>query len=168
MKRPDRTTLLFGSAALLSVAALLVTAHTLAETPRTLGQIARRRGDLIQLQGLAERHAANRAARETLAATSGTPVDLAAWLGEQQPTWSAEVQARETTPLSAGWSVRRVDVRLPDVSLADAAHWLAQAETGRPPWRVVEIHVVAGAEAGRGRMNLVMEALERKDSGTQP
>lgn len=168
MKRPSRNTLLYGAAALLSVCALLFTARTLADTPRALAQIARRRGDLLQLQGLAERHAANRAALLTVEATTNAPVDLTAWLHERQPDWKAELQERDTTPLVAGWTVRRIDLRLPDVTLTDAVRWLAEAEALRPPWRAVEIQIVAGATAGQGQLNLVLETLARKDSGTKP
>ena len=168
MKNARTITWFYLVGGLLAAVALWQTARTIADTPRNLAQLARRHGDLIQLQGLAERHAVNRAAVAALESTSGTPPELKAWCQQQWPDLPVEVSERETVPLLPGWSVRRVDVRLADVTLAEVGHLLNQAEALRPPWRVVEAQLTAGSSAGRGRASLVMEALVRKENGTKP
>lgn len=152
-------------ALLLAGLALALTAHTVSDTPRALAQLARRQGDLTQLHGLLERQAENRRALQTLERTAGATPDLAAWQREHLPQVTAEFSDRETLPLRPGWSVRRIDVRLEDATLADVAPLLVGAETQQPPWRVVSLDLTASAgETGRGRMNLVMEALVRTDA----
>lgn len=156
------------SAILLAVVALGLTVHTVIGTPRALAQLARRHGDLLQLHGLSEHNADNRKALATYEATADGAPDLAAWSREHLPDLAVEITDRETLPLRTGWAVRRVDVRLADVTLDGVGQLLAGAEALRPPWRAVELQVNATGEAGRGQASLVMETVIRQNSGTTP
>ena len=168
MKREPRLWLWYGVAGILALAALWLTVRTVVGTPRALAQLARRRGDLIQLQGLAERWIQQRSAMQTVVESGGQPVDLANWFREQQPDVPVELSDRETVSLMEGWMVRRVDVRWADASLAEVGRLVNQLETRTPPWRVAEVQVVAGRKAGQGRATLTLESLSKSGSGTQP
>ncbi len=168
MKKAKNLSFLYPAAGLLAVVAIWLTARTASGILRDVGQLARRRSDLIQLQGLAERQARQQSAFQTVAASGGTPVDLATWLREQQPALAFDISNRESVSLREGWSVRRVDARLADATLADISSLLTRLESLRPPWRLVEVTLTAGASPGRGRVALLLETLARGEDGSQP
>ena len=163
IRNPHRNLYLIAYA--LTGLSLLITARTLTSLPQRLAQVARRHGDVLQLQGLAERNAVNESAVKAFAETGDGVTDLSGWLREKWPGWSIDVQERETVPLRPGWSAHRVDVRLADATLADAGRLWTSLEALRPPWRVVECQVTASEPIpGRGRMTLVVETVKRTES----
>lgn len=168
--KPDRTTrVLYALAFGLAVAALGLTVQTLRNSPRALAQLARQHGDLLQLHGLAERHAHTRRAVQAFEAAPDGVTNLVAWGAERWPALQPEVSEREVRPLRPGWAVRRVDVRLADATLAEVGSFLAGLEALRPPWRVVDLQLeAAGGEPGRGRAGVVLETVFRPEAGKKP
>lgn len=165
MKTPDSTTIFYAAAVALVAVALGVSSRTVAQTPRALAQIVRRNGDVLQLQGLAEKSAEDRAAFAAVSAITNPPPEPEAWLRERLPGTQVEVHERETAPLLTGWIVRRVDVLLPDIELATLGLLLEKAEGLRLPWRVIECKITALDGSGaRGRVSLVWEGLFRAES----
>jgi len=149
--------------------ALAFSARTLVATPGLMRQLQRRASDLERLRTLAADTASDRALLQALADTGGSPPSLGELVNAALPSAAAEFQVRETRALIEGWSLRRVDVILGDVSLADVGSLLARAEEARPPWRVAEFQVTASdGPGGRGRVTLVMEGLERTSRTASP
>lgn len=159
----------YALALLLGVVAVGLTVQTATGTPRALAQLARRHGDLLQLHGLAERHAGTRRAVQTFEAAPAGVTDLVAWCAGSWPALKPEITEREVRPLQPGWAVRRVDVRLADATLAEVGQLMAGVEALRPPWRVVDLQLeAAGGEPGRGRAGLVLETVFRPETGKKP
>ena len=167
MKKPAATTILYALAISLAAAALWLSAHNLANIPVRLAQLVRRHGDVLQLEGLVSKSEADRAAFAAVAATTNQPPDPEGWIRLRLPGVELEVHDRETVALRPGWTVRRVDVLLPDIELATLGQLLASAEGLRPPWRTVECQITAREGVpGRGRVALVWEGLFRAESRT--
>ena len=69
----------------------------------------------------------------------------------------------ETRSVGSGWTTRRVKVTMAEMELIQLGWFLGQAETQRPAWRLKECSIEAlKNRPGRGRIVLVLEALEKK------
>lgn len=148
--------------AVLVGAALASTFHTVRTAPALRQQILRRQADLARLADLAGKHARDEANVAAVAAAGAGAAPLGEWIKATWPAWRADVRQRESVPLIEGWSVQLMDVMLEDVYMTEAGRFLGALETGRPPWRVVEIHLTATeGRPGHGRMSLLAEGLQR-------
>lgn len=137
--------------------AVLLTVWTLRETPARLAQLSRRQSDWAQLHRAGSQRATERA---TLAdvTKSGGATPLAEWLRAQHPTWNAEVREQERERINENWSLQRVQITIPAVTLADLDTALNTLAALRPPWRAAEISIAA-SEPGSGRASLLMEGI---------
>jgi hypothetical protein len=133
---------------------LALTVHSVRATPGALRQVKRKQADteaLRQLRaGVDRQQAAVRLCEEAGAARD---------LGAPAAARGGQVRPRNDRALIEGWSVKSVEVSFADVALADAAAFMAEAENGAPPWRVVECRIAASGPPGRGRVGMVMETI---------
>lgn len=154
---------IMGIAALASCAlGVLMTVQSARAMPEAAGQLKRRAADYAKLLALAAR-------QEKLAAAQGVfegldrkrAVPMADLVQSELPGVRAEVRPRDATALAGGWSLRAADVTLEDVDFSAVSRWLVAAAATRPPWRVAEIAVAASERPGAGRVNLMMEVVEK-------
>ncbi len=147
----------------LAVLAVAATLNTLLSAKRHREILARKEADLVQIQSHAgrwEKEDALRAGLEARRAWKPANLDEAATrtLGANM----AKITPRPAVSAADGWQSREVSVDLRDVSYGEALLFLSAAAEVQPAWRLREIEIKPSAEAGKGAMTLVLEALEKK------
>jgi hypothetical protein len=145
---------------------LWTTATGLRETARLESAIRRKRAEAQEARRLREELAALDAARaawDNLPRAELTPVDEL-FRRMDADLAAPEVSDRGSEPLADGWRRRRVEVVFHEAPLEWIATFLARCAEERPPWRAVEIRIVASETArGYGRVALTLEGLERTE-----
>ncbi len=159
--KPDRD---WGMVAIgLAVVAVAATLHSGLSLPRYRETILRKQRDLQSIQAHAHRWELEDEYRRQLdGAGAWQPADLDEIAVRILGRDVARVTSRPAKPVSDGWQVREVAVDLREVSFAEAGMLLAAASETRPAWRLREIDIRPSAEAGKGAMTMVLEALEKK------
>jgi hypothetical protein len=75
---------------------------------------------------------------------------------------TADVRETERIEAASGWTLRRNEVSLTDTPLDRVMAFLVDAESQRPPWRLVKCDIMAVPQVpGSGRVVLRLEALEK-------
>ena len=160
MKRERLWNLLALALAAAAVAASLQTGLSAKRHREILGRIE---ADRAEIQNQAGRWAREDAFRAGLDARQAwTPADLDALANRAFGPGVAKITPRPAVPAADGWRVREASIELRDVAYPAAAAFLADAAGGAPAWRLRELDVRPSAEAGRGALTLVLEALEKK------
>mgnify|MGYP003590426011 CR=1 FL=1 len=119
--------------------------------------------DLEKILRYADRWQAEDAWRARMDARQAwKPADLEELATRTLGAGVAQIDLRSATSAADGWQVREASVELGNGSYAEVAMFLAAAGSASPPWRLREIAIHPVAEAGRGAMTLVLEALEKK------
>ena len=137
--------------------------HTLLSAPRHREILDRMEADGLQIQSHAGRWAREDAFRAGLeAAQAWKPADLDELALRTFGAGVAKVSPRPAVPAADGWQVREASIEFREVPYAQAAAFLAAAAEQAPAWRLREIDVKPSAEAGKGSMGVVIEALEKK------
>jgi hypothetical protein len=127
---------------------------------RRLGQKARDIAELLKVQAARERDQALLARFNQL--EPARPASLADLCQSAAGGAAVDQRIRETRVVAGGWMLRRVDLTFPQLAFDRLDALLAQAESGRPPWRLAECQVNAIDRApGYARINLLLEALEK-------
>lgn len=143
--------------------AVAASLHTVLSAPRHHEILGRMEADLRQIEGQAGRWAREDALRAGLEARQAwKPADLDELAGRAFGAGVAKVSPRPAVPAADGWQVREASLELREIPYAQAAAFLAAAAENPPAWRLREIDVRPSAEAGKGAMTLVLEALEKK------
>lgn len=147
----------------LSVGAVVATLNLVLSAPRQREILARKEADLQQIQAYAGRWAQEDAWRHRMDAQQAwKPADLDELATRTLGAGMAKITPRPATPAADGWQQREVSVEVRDAPYAETALFLSAAAETPPPWRLREIEVRPSAEAGKGAMTLVLEALEKK------
>ena len=147
----------------LAAAAAAWTLHTLLSAPRQADILGRKAQDLQRIRAVATRWAREDAYRAALESRQAwRPDDLGETATRALGEGVARLSPRPAAPLADGWQLREVAVELPGVPLPEAAVFLAAAGDSLPPWRLREIEIRAAPDRGKGTVNAVLEALERK------
>ena len=147
----------------LAACAAAATLHTVLSAPRHRENFGRMEADFRQIQGQSGRWAREDALRAGLEARRAwKPADLDELARRAFGAGVAKVAPRPAVPAADGWQVREASVELREIPYAQAAAFLAAAAENPPAWRLREIDVKPSAEAGKGAMTLVLEALEKK------
>lgn len=141
--------------------------HTAMGTGRYRALMSKKASEWAAVERMGTRWEAEREWLDELsrAGTATADVDgLRAVVEESLGTGKAEWEElhgawEESGP--AGWRVRRVVARAADVDYGDWGTAVVAAGEMRPPWRVVDVDLRAGPEAGRGDAEWVFEAIER-------
>jgi len=164
-RAPDRFRWLAGAAAAALAAGLLLSVQSLVRLSADLHRIERRAADLTALRRLEAGWREDRqAVRQFEQLASHQPAPLAELVAKNVPSGTHAIRQRESVPAADGWTLRRAEVKLDGVRLAEISALLAAAERSRPPWRLAEFYLLAPETAGTGRATLVCEALEKKDA----
>jgi hypothetical protein len=140
------------------------TIQNIKDAPDRLARLERRAKQFRELDALSREQAADRVALEQFAGLeNATPVSLAALVRESFGGATADVHQRGVQELMEGWRLRRMDVTLDSVALSSIGEFITRCEQQRPPWRLTECLVVAGAQSGQGRVTLLLEGLEKQE-----
>ena len=141
-------------------------AVALARLPAQLERNRNKESRLRRLDELAEagaRAQAAFAAFKALDYSTATPIESVArsFSGGAMP----DIQDAGLDKIEpAGWIRRRVALNFEDIKLEDLWMLLRQAESQRPPWRMVRLEILSSAAtSGRGRIKIVLEALNFKE-----
>ena len=143
--------------------AVAASLNTLLAAPRHREILVRKEAALQNIRIHAGRWAREDAFRARLDALQAwTPADLGELATRALGVGAAKITPRPATPAADGWQRREASVELRDVRYAEAALFLASVAESQPAWRLREIEITPSAEAGKGGMTLVLEALEKR------
>ncbi|MDD5678227.1 MAG: hypothetical protein PHW60_09605 [Kiritimatiellae bacterium] len=99
--------------------------------------------------------------------SNAAPAALASLSRAAVTNATPEIREREARNLTAGWTLRQMEVVFSEVDLNQIPGFLLAAEQERPPWRLVECTLASSRKAdGLGRAALIMEAVGK--GGQQP
>ena len=147
----------------LSVAALAASLNLVLSAARQQEIVARKEADLLKIQAYANRWIQEDALRNHLDAQQAwKPVDLEELATRTLGAHVAKITPRPAMPAAAGWQRREVAIAVPDAPYDEVALFLAAAAETPPAWRLREIEIKPSAEAGKGALTCVLEALEKK------
>ena len=89
--------------------------------------------------------------------------DLTAALQTMAPDARVETRYRESEPVWEDWHAQRYDIALEPISWSRLGDVLTYLDAQRPPWRPVEIALVAeGPPDAEGRATLIVEVLTKR------
>ncbi len=160
--KSDRTLeFLYVPALLLFVAGVVWTAFTLSRMSVYERRLADRQNDLRTLRVLElERNRQQGAIRAFDMLDDDAPASLNAIASIHFGGVLLEIRARTTIELPNGWNVKRVELVCADAPLDRLPAFLQAAESGRPPWRLIDCDITASrTDGGAGRLVLGLEAL---------
>jgi hypothetical protein len=147
----------------LSVLAVAASLNTWLSAPRQREIFAHKQLDLGKVQAAAGRWAREDALRVWLDARQAwKPADLDELSIRFFGANVAKITPRPAKPAANGWQRREASLELRDMAYAEVAQFLVATAETLPAWRLREIEIKPSAEAGRGAMTLVLEALEKK------
>ncbi|MEM7393242.1 MAG: hypothetical protein AAF492_12930 [Verrucomicrobiota bacterium] len=146
----------------LVVAGSFISTH--GEASKARAKIDRKRADLEKLAALEKSGSGPRAYRGAFERLSETrPVDLGQLLDRTVPGLKARIRPDVARRAGGGWQTRTVRVEIDRIELDRLGVFLQQAESQRPPWRLVDCEIVAADEGG-GKVSLVLVALEKNSA----
>jgi len=147
----------------LAVWAAAASLNTWFSAPRHREILARQEEDLRQIRADSGRWAQEDALRAWLDAQQAwQPASLDELATRAFGAGLAKITPRPAVAAADGWQRREVSVELREVPYGEAAVFLLSAAETPPAWRLREIEIKPSAEAGKGAMALVLEALEKK------
>ena len=112
---------------------------------------------LVAMKQMRDRHQAALRVFEGL--SNASPVSLASMGRAIVTNATPEIRERESRNLTAGWTLRQMEVVFSEVNLSQVPGFLQAAEMQRPPWRLVECTLSSSRQAdGLGRVVLILEA----------
>jgi len=150
-------------AGVLSLAALAFTLNTILSAPRQREILVQKESDLQQVQSAQSRWAREDVFRLWLDAQQAwTPVNLDDVATRTLGDKTARISPRPAVPIADGWQQREVSVEIREAPYDEIAVFLSHAAQSPPAWRLREIELRPSAEAGKGAMTCVLEALEKK------
>lgn len=154
---------------LLAGLAAAASLHTALGTARYRALLAKKEADWASVERMGVRWAPERAWMDELSREGTATADydglraaVEAAVGAGKTEWEELHGAWEASG-PAGWRVRRVVARGTDLDYGDWGPAVEAAAEMRPPWRVVDVDLKAGAEAGRGDSEWVFEAIGREE-----
>ena len=154
------------AALLVLLTGLALTLQSIVTAPAIRQQLQRKADNWKQLCALRDglgRYDASIRTFESLKSTR--PVALAEVARNAVSNATPAIRFLETRPAAAGWTLQSAEMSYDDVRLSDFAGLIGQAESARPPWRLMEINITAlNQSPGRGRVSAVLEALEKRGS----
>lgn len=160
---PDMDAALTSIAALLLAAAIIMTFQGVNRTLALSDAFEKKRAQRLELLALQARLARDQSAPAAFnALASHKPADPGILAADAMN--GATPQRRELgfARLSDGWAARQVELSWAEIPLSKAWAFLVRAESGRPPWRLVEYRFTAEpGKPGSGHLAVVLEALEQ-------
>ena len=160
----DRMTIIvWGAAVVTLLAGGVMTVGSLGQRQPAAKRLQRELSDLQTLKNME----ATQAYRERVVEAfqklkDARPVPPADLLKSSLPDVTAEVRVAPTDPVIPGWIAHRVEISLPGVPIEKLAGFVAEAESRRPPWRVVDCALKSsGKSEDVVQAKLVMESVER-------
>ncbi len=147
----------------LLAAAVAVSLHGWLSAPRHREIVERKERDLQQIRSHAGRWAREDAYRADLDARQAwQPARLDDIAIRTLGMDAARISPRPAESAADGWQRREVSVEITSAPYGEAMLFLAAAAETPPPWRLREIDLRPSAEAGKGALTVVLEALEKK------
>ena len=154
---------LWGAAAIAVIAGAGLTAGSLSQSRTVFQRLDRKRVDVERLEAMQNEMTRRRAMVARFAELKRVaPAPIADLVKSVIPDSAPEIHEPPPQPVVPGWSAQRAEISFAGVSLDRLARFIVQAESQRPPWRVVECAIRAPAPPGdTAPVRLVVEALER-------
>jgi len=145
------------------IISLNVCLYTWKQSKRLMRRLDRMNTTVLELQDLARTAQADQAclqAFEALPKKKLTP--LSELLLSAVPGIAADLHEQPSEQAVEGWLQHRTELTFENIPLKAMARFIMAAEQERPPWRVAECQIIASdTKAGNGRVNLVMEGLDK-------
>lgn len=125
-------------------------------------KLRRKLAELEELRGMERRIVRYRGAYKAFGGLSvKRPAAMGDLLKRHMAGHAAEDSRSTRQNLVPGWTVRRQEMGLGEVSMDKVMALVHDAESGRPPWRLTRCIVRAtSGGAGKARVDLVFEALD--------
>ncbi len=161
-----RLALILPAAATLSLlTGLGLTAGTARALPAHRRHLEQKQETLAALRDFRRSLAGETSARHAFEALPTAPAaGLRQMASASLPGTQPQFRPSDRTDLAGGWTRTRVEVTLRDTDLPGVLRFVAQAETERPPWRLIEFDMTSSERGGRaGRVTLLLEAVERSN-----
>ena len=151
------------------LAVFIMTALTMHRMPQVCQNMQKKVDILEELYNLAKIRERDKAAIKTFEALPETsPVSITALVASYMPNVKPEIRLRNVRKLFNGWTVKEVEIIFGSVRLNKLPPFLFAAESQSLPWRLKACHITATSSvAESGRVELLMEALEKKQSTVQ-
>lgn len=126
-------------------------------------KIRNKKETLSQLAAIKQTRDQHQAALHVFEALSNAAPAALASVGRAAVTNATpEIRERESRNLTAGWTLRQMEMVFSEVDLSQVPSFLQAAEMQRPPWRLVECTLASSRQAdGLGRVVLIIEAVEK-------
>lgn len=156
----------------LAAAAVAASLNLWLSAPRQREILARKETDLRQVLPLQKPGLPEEALRARLDAQQAwMPADLNEVATRTLGAGVARIAPRPAVPAAHGWLRRVASVEIREAPLAEALLFLMAAAETPPAWRLREIEIRPSADAGKGGLTVVLEALEKEAgqrTGGQP
>ncbi|MFH1969168.1 MAG: hypothetical protein ABIJ53_02490 [Verrucomicrobiota bacterium] len=154
------------------LAGVLASIVTIRQNLDLRGKIRNKIETLTQLAAIKQTRDRHQAALRVFEALSNAAPTALASVGRITVTNATpEIRERESRNLTAGWTLRQMEVVFSEVNLSQVPSFLQAAEMQRPPWRLVECMLASSRQAdGLGRVVLILEAVGKggkPDGGRQ-
>ncbi|MBU0715637.1 MAG: hypothetical protein KJ964_09815 [Verrucomicrobia bacterium] len=173
--KPKALIILQACALAVFMAGVLAAITTIRQNLELRGKIRNKIETLAQLVAMKQTHDRHQAALRVFEGLSNAAPAALANLGRVIVTNATpEIRERESRNLTAGWTLRQMEVVFSEVDLNQVPGFLQAAEMQRPPWRLVECTLASSRQVdGVGRAVLILEAVgkggsQTTDAGRQP
>jgi len=165
MKRNSSFLLFFWTAILIFLAGVASTIAAFSRMPAQAEKLIEKQKLLAALLELErERNHARSAILAFESADNHSPAPMDSLVCAHLSGANPDIRTRETIELQDGWSLTRVEIVCADLDLARLPAFLRAAESGRPPWRLIECNIASSRkDGGRGRVAMTMESLAKTE-----
>jgi len=153
---------LWSAAGLSLLIGLLLSIHTVGSIGRTTEIWQKKSGDLQELLALRKVAAERQNILKHYARFPAAPVPLETLARNAGPGLNPALRSTETHPTVPGWTARRINIGLNDMSGDDLGRFLEAASTATPPWALMACTLSASPTPGRlAKAELILETVER-------
>ena len=152
-----------GVALALGVAAVAASLHTALSARRVQDQLARLQQDVQQVEAYAHRWAGEEAYRAGLEGAGATqPVELESAVVSSLGEGVAQIKPLPTVAIGNGWQRREATIDIASAPYSEVALLLSALTRQQPPWRLTELGIRPSATAGKGGIQLTVQAVEKR------
>lgn len=155
-------TLLWSAAMLSLIAGLALSLSALGKIGATKKLWRKKAGQLQEMMALRATAATHRALLNRYAEYPATPTPLEAVARQTVTRLNPVIRATEVHPSVPGWSTRKVNVGLNDISGDDLGRFLEAADRATPPWALLDCALASSATPGRlSKVEMTLATVER-------
>ncbi|MEI7881106.1 MAG: hypothetical protein WCI95_09550 [bacterium] len=163
MKRNNHSlTALWSAAILAAIVGVVFSFQSLRDLGRTTEIWHKRTNDLQAMMTMRTTAATHRNLLELYAQYPAAPAPPGELARLAVPGLILTTRSTETHPSAPGWTARKVNLGLTDISGNDLGRFLEAVSTASPPWAILDCTVSASPTPGHlAKVELVLETVER-------